>query len=161
MNDDHLRMSDAERERAANELGEHYAEGRIDRVEHAERLDRIWAARTRGELGPIFRDLPGQGYGRGLRAPGPPVGAPFGPGGPPPAHWAPPGRVSPWHRRVPTPLVAMLGVLMVITVLSNPHLVVLALVVWFLLRQRRGAAGARRHPGGPGGWHQPWPPPGR
>lgn len=158
MNDDHLRMSDAERERAASELGEHYAEGRIDRVEHTERLDRIWAARTRGELGPIFRDLPGQGYGRGTRAPGPPFGAAFGPGGTPPAPWGPPGRVTAWHRRPPTPVVALLGVLLVVTVLTHLPVVFFALLVWFLLRQRRGASHPRRHPGGPGGWHQPWPP---
>ena len=68
MNDDHLRMSDEERERAGAELAEHYAQGRLDAAEHAERLDRVWAARTRGELAPIFRDLPGQGYGRGPAA---------------------------------------------------------------------------------------------
>jgi ferric-dicitrate binding protein FerR (iron transport regulator) len=58
--DDHLRLSDAERERAATDLGEHYAQGRLTIDEHAERLDRIWAARTRGELAPVFSDLPGR-----------------------------------------------------------------------------------------------------
>ena len=51
----HLRISDAEREQAAAELGEHYAQGRLTAEEHAERLDRIWAARTRAELA---ADLP-------------------------------------------------------------------------------------------------------
>ncbi len=57
--DEHLRMSDAEREQAATALGEHYAQGRLTTEEHSERLDQIWAAKTRAELTPIFRDLPG------------------------------------------------------------------------------------------------------
>jgi hypothetical protein len=57
--DEQLRIGDAERERAAADLGDHYAQGRLTVEEHAERLDRIWAARTRADLGPIFADLPG------------------------------------------------------------------------------------------------------
>ena len=57
--DEHLRIGDAERERAAAHLGEHYAQGRLTTDEHAERLDRIWSARTRADLAPIFADLPG------------------------------------------------------------------------------------------------------
>ena len=56
--EEHLRIGDAERERSAVELGEHYAQGRITTAEHAERLDAVWAARTRAELAPIFADLP-------------------------------------------------------------------------------------------------------
>ena len=55
-----LRIGDAEREQAAGQLAEHFAVGRIDRAEHAERLDRIWAARTQADLDPVFADLPGQ-----------------------------------------------------------------------------------------------------
>ena len=51
---DQLRLSDAERELAAADLGEHFAQGRLTLDENAERLDRIWAARTRGEIPPIF-----------------------------------------------------------------------------------------------------------
>ena len=54
-----LRIGDAERERAASQLAEHYAVGRLTQEEHAERLDRIWAARTQAELDPVFVDLPG------------------------------------------------------------------------------------------------------
>ncbi len=53
-----LRISDAEREQAASDLSEHYAEGRLSHDEHAERLDAIWTARTRADLAPIFEDLP-------------------------------------------------------------------------------------------------------
>ena len=48
MSGEQLRLSDAERDQAAAALGEHYAQGRLTQEEHAERLDRIWAARTRG-----------------------------------------------------------------------------------------------------------------
>jgi hypothetical protein len=52
------RLSDADRDRAAADLAEHYAQGRLDAEEHAERLDAIWTARTRADLDPIFEDLP-------------------------------------------------------------------------------------------------------
>lgn len=55
---EHLRISDADRDRAAARLAEHYAEGRITTDEHAERLDAIWTARTGADLTPIFEDLP-------------------------------------------------------------------------------------------------------
>ena len=44
---DQIRLSDAERETASQALGEHYAQGRLDADEHAERHERIWSARTR------------------------------------------------------------------------------------------------------------------
>jgi hypothetical protein len=53
-----LRASDAERERAAAEIRDHYAEGRLDDGELAERLGRVYASRTRGELQAIRADLP-------------------------------------------------------------------------------------------------------
>ena len=67
--DEHLRIGDKEREQAASALGEHYAQGRLTTEEHSERLDRIWAAKTRSELSPIFRDLPGPGTPRPARPP--------------------------------------------------------------------------------------------
>ena len=54
------RLSDADRDRAAAQLVEHYAEGRLDAEEHAERLDAIWTARVAADLEPIFDDLPRQ-----------------------------------------------------------------------------------------------------
>jgi hypothetical protein len=56
--DTHTRLSDADRDRAAAELSEHYAQGRLDAEEHAERLDAIWTARVGADLEPIFADLP-------------------------------------------------------------------------------------------------------
>lgn len=55
---EHIRLSDADRDRAAADLADHYAEGRLTTEEHAERLDAIWTARTGADLAPIFADLP-------------------------------------------------------------------------------------------------------
>jgi hypothetical protein len=52
------RLSDADRDRASADLADHYAQGRLDAEEHAERLDAIWTARTRADLDPVFEDLP-------------------------------------------------------------------------------------------------------
>lgn len=54
-----LRLSDAERHQAATALGEHFAQGRLDLDEHAQRLEGVWAARTYADLAPLFADLPG------------------------------------------------------------------------------------------------------
>ncbi|MDQ7803826.1 DUF1707 domain-containing protein [Amycolatopsis sp. A133] len=53
-----LRISDQNRESALSALGEHMTAGRIDINEYGERSARITAAKTRGELGEIFADLP-------------------------------------------------------------------------------------------------------
>ncbi|BBA99803.1 hypothetical protein RVR_6584 [Actinacidiphila reveromycinica] len=53
-----LRASDADRDRIADILREALAEGRLDAEEHSERLDRVYAAKTVGELEPLVRDLP-------------------------------------------------------------------------------------------------------
>ena len=50
--------SDAERHDHAELLGRHAAEGRLTADELSERLDRVYAARTRGELAAIVADLP-------------------------------------------------------------------------------------------------------
>jgi hypothetical protein len=52
------RIGDREREAATSILNDHYAAGRLDTEEHAERLDAIWSARTRGDLDIVFWDLP-------------------------------------------------------------------------------------------------------
>jgi hypothetical protein len=53
-----LRISDAERERAANDLREHYAAGRLTEDEFDERVQAAYAARTAGELRALLSDLP-------------------------------------------------------------------------------------------------------
>ncbi|GAB3792301.1 DUF1707 SHOCT-like domain-containing protein [Nocardioides ungokensis] len=123
MNDQNLRLSDVERDQAAAVLGEHYAQGRLTPEEHSERLDRIWAARTRGELAPVFSDLPSPYFTRpATRAVG---GWPAGP---------------PRRRGVPTPLLVVLAVLLVITVLTHLPIILIGLLVWFFVISR-----VRRH----------------
>ena len=76
-----MRVSDAEREAAAAELREHFASGRLDQEELNERLDRVFAARTRGDLNAQFTDLPSAGHaqaGAGAPGGGPAFGGPFG-----------------------------------------------------------------------------------
>jgi hypothetical protein len=53
-----VRIGDVEREEAARALGEHFATGRLDREEYDERLASAFAAKTWGDLAPVFRDLP-------------------------------------------------------------------------------------------------------
>src|SRR3954447_23636459 len=62
--DSDLRASDAERERVAQLLRDSAGEGRLDMDELSERLDRVYAARTHGELEQVTRDLPGQAIAR-------------------------------------------------------------------------------------------------
>jgi hypothetical protein len=54
-----LRASDADRDRIADILRDALAEGRLDAAEHSERIERVYAAKTLGELEPLVRDLPG------------------------------------------------------------------------------------------------------
>ena len=132
---EHLRMSDAEREQAAGELGEHYVQGRLTAEEHSERLDQIWAARTRAELAPIFQDLPGR------YAPQP-FGPPFPQSIPPrfAGYAAPPRR----RTRLPAPLMAILAILVVVTVLTHLPIILFGLVVWFILAKHHRPTGHRR-----------------
>jgi hypothetical protein len=77
--DQNIRVSDAERSAVAEQLGAHYADGRLDQGEFDERISQTMAAKTRGDLAGLFDDLPDLG----------PAGAPgaAGAGGPalPPA----------------------------------------------------------------------------
>jgi hypothetical protein len=132
---EHLRMSAAEREQAAGELGEHYVQGRLTAEEHSERLDQIWAARTRAELTPIFQDLPGR------YAPQP-FGPPFPQSFPPrfTGYAAPPRR----RTRLPAPLMAILAFLVVVTVLTHLPIILFGLLVWFIVAKHHRPTGHRR-----------------
>lgn len=55
----HLRASDADRERVAEILRQAAGDGRLTMDELDERLDAVYAAKTYAELAPITRDLPG------------------------------------------------------------------------------------------------------
>ena len=73
--DQHIRVSDADRNAVAEQLGRHYAEGRLDQPEFDDRISRTMAAKTRGDLTGLFDDLPETGpAGAGPAGPGGPVG---------------------------------------------------------------------------------------
>jgi hypothetical protein len=59
--DEHMRVSDAERQAVADRLGEHFSAGRLDQAEFDERVGRAMNAKTRGDLRGIFDDLPETG----------------------------------------------------------------------------------------------------
>jgi hypothetical protein len=159
-----LRIGDAERTAAADELAEHYAQGRLSTEEHHERLDRVWAARTASDLAPIFSDLPGSAYrvpkgyatadGPGVGSdrprpgrpyPGPPFGKP--PFGRPPFPYDAPRRGgfgSTW-RGLPGVLKVLLVLVVGAVLLTHLPLVLLGLVLWLVLsRRHRHAHGYQR-----------------
>ena len=53
-----MRASDQDRDRTADLLREHHALGRLDPAEFAERLDKVYQARTIGDLDELVADLP-------------------------------------------------------------------------------------------------------
>jgi hypothetical protein len=53
-----LRVSDLERERAVDELAQHYADGRLSTEELAERTQAAYQARSHGELERVLAELP-------------------------------------------------------------------------------------------------------
>lgn len=125
---DQLRLSDAEREQAAADLGEHYAQGRLTADEHSERLDQVWGAKTRGELPPIFRDLP-SAYAAHV-----PRGSVLSP------------VRTPRPRRgwsgLPWPVLVVLGFLLVVGVVTHLPLLLIGFLVWFFVFR---GCGGRRH----------------
>lgn len=52
------RAGDDDRLRTAEQLGEHYAAGRLDPAELEDRLEGVYRARTLGELAQLTSDLP-------------------------------------------------------------------------------------------------------
>lgn len=128
---DELRLSDAERDAAAADLGEHFAQGRLSVEEHAERLEQIWGARTRGQIPPIFSDLPSpyaataQGRPTAVRS-RPPRGAGL--------------RAA--RRGIPAPLLVLLAVVGVALVVTHLPLILIGLAVfWCVALKHRGRAG--------------------
>jgi len=56
--DQHLRVSDAERNAVTERLATHYSDGRLDQAEFDDRVSKAMAAKTRGDLDGLFDDLP-------------------------------------------------------------------------------------------------------
>jgi hypothetical protein len=119
---DPLRISDDDREAAVRALGEQYAEGRLTKDEFDERSDAAWSARTRGDLGPLFEDLPVRtpaqpafAAGRSVRASGP----------------------VPYARGRGFPLVPVIFLVVAVTVVTKLPFLLLAVGLWFLLARCR------------------------
>jgi len=55
---DHIRISDADRERVTARLRDHYAEGRLTADELDERITAALSAKTAGDLRAVMADLP-------------------------------------------------------------------------------------------------------
>jgi Domain of unknown function (DUF1707) len=90
-----LRVSDAERDLVATELGEHFQAGRLDQAEFDERVGAALRARTRRDLSGLLADLPRRQPVSGAALPGGPAG--YAPSGPP----GRPGWAVPWLPVVP------------------------------------------------------------
>lgn len=137
---DEVRIGDVEREHAQSTLSDHYAAGRLDHDEYSERLDRIWAARTRRELDPVFSDLPGPA---GASGPIPRTSYPFSTA----ASRRPAATVRPRSSRPPIPLLVLLVVLAAIAVLTHLPFILVGLGVWFFFLRGGACGSARRgHP---------------
>ncbi|MGE5136514.1 MAG: DUF1707 SHOCT-like domain-containing protein [Gemmatimonadota bacterium] len=103
--DDHIRVSDADRDRVAGRLREHFAAGRLTQDELDERVSAALNARTFGELRGVLADLPEPGSA-------PPRPGPF------------PQQVPPvWlaRRRGPRFLPVLLLVLLLALILPGGH----------------------------------------
>ena len=123
---DTLRIGDADREAAIELLGEQYAVGRLTRDEFDERSDAVWSARTRGDLAPVFADLP-------VHSPALPAGT---------------GRrssrpTSRWAPRWAIPLLPVLIVLIAIAVVAQLPFLLLAIGLWFAFGRCHGARRSR------------------
>jgi hypothetical protein len=101
-----MRASDAERDRAADALRQHHADGRLDTDELEERTGRAYAATTLDELDQLFADLPR------LRSAGGP------------------GRLSRWRPAFASPFTALL---FAVAVLLSAHALFLVWPLMFFL----------------------------
>jgi len=116
--DDHIRVSDADRERITARLREHFAEGRLTPDELDERVSAALNAKTFGDLRPLMADLPE------------PVPAPPRPA-PPPRLAGPPPWVT--HRRGPRLMPLLLLVALVALVAPGGGWLVLGFFKLILL----------------------------
>jgi hypothetical protein len=134
-----LRIGDAERVAAATALGDHFAAGRLDQAELDQRLGTAYAARTFGDLEPLFTDLPEPHPVR------PPTGQVFEAPAPDPRDrfaWSPLGSLMlgrPALPRRPAPLRVLKGVFALVAALFVvstvvallPFIIVTSVLLWF------------------------------
>ncbi|WP_159929034.1 MULTISPECIES: DUF1707 domain-containing protein [Nocardia] len=70
MSKDHVRASDADREKIVDQLRHAMNQGRLTLPEFDERLQQVYSAKTYGELTPLLSDLPAQRESRPARGTG-------------------------------------------------------------------------------------------
>jgi uncharacterized membrane protein len=125
------RASDAERERAAEALRRHHADGRLTTDELEERMEHVYAAKTLGDLDQLFADLPR------LRAP---------------ADDRRPRRLPLWPPAFALPVIA---VLVAVALVTSAHVLWLVWPLMFFLFLRFRFA-RRRWWWHARGWPEPW-----
>jgi hypothetical protein len=123
--DSNLRASDAERSATVDLLRRHHAEGRLDTAELEERIERCYAAKTRGELDALTADLPGPHLGRPTRP-----------------------RRGHRHPFIPVPLFPLLVLVIVLSATTGAHVLWLLwpLAFFTFARFRWHRGGHRRSP---------------
>jgi hypothetical protein len=138
-----MRVSDADRDRTAVTLSEHYAQGRLTLEEFQHRLDAVFAARTVADLAGVTRDLP---YAATRVLPAPSAGSSGGR-----------SRAGSGGRRAPGPVSWLRVTLLLLTValliglfrpagldfLPRPLLLLIALLAFVIRMVRRGARAGR------------------
>ena len=159
-----VRVGDADRDAVAAQLRDHYADGRLTLDELNERLDLLFAAKTKADLNEVMRDLPHVARPTAGTAAGG-FGATSGPRGTvglPGSGWdygsADDGRRSGGgYRRSAAPMLALVWMCVIIGSLflfgigggDKPIAVVLIIAAIAFLRRLLG--GGRRRGGGPRG----------
>lgn len=129
---DNMRVSDAERSEVADLLGRHYSDGRLDKQEFDDRVNRAMSAKTRGDLNGLFDDLPdlddpAAADGRDGREGSPGRERPTGPG---PAR---PYRVSRRHGGRPHPVLIAVAAIVLASVAWHAFVNAFFFVPWFAI----------------------------
>ena len=156
-----VRVGDADRDAVAAQLRDHYADGRLTLDELNERLDLVFAAKTKADLNEVMRDLPH--VARPLTdAPAAGFGNTAWQG---PAWPGPTGRSS-WDygtgsgrrcgRAAFAPLLVLMWVALVFGAVTlfgiggdRPLIIVVLIAAVAFLKRLFGFGGRRRGPGGP------------
>ncbi len=159
-----VRVGDADREAAAAQLRDHYADGRLTLEELNERLDQVFAAKTKADLNTVMRDLPpaaGVPSGAGTwQPPGWQGSAWPGPMAPRPGQDYGPGGPGGWGRRGAfAPLMGLVWLFVILgsMLLFGGHgsggrsLVIVLFLAALALVRRLFGLGRRRGCGGPRG----------
>ena len=134
-----VRIGNAERDRAADLLGEHFRAGRLDVQEYDERITAAYAAKTDEDLAPLFADLPGARSSAQQKRP----------------------QVEPARAYPPVPVLvlrgvalAILGLIAVGLVIFSAPFVLIGLLIWLKVSGRMWGGRYWRGPGGRTGYYR-------